>query len=104
MATSSSKPIFGSQHEAYYRLLRSMRQAILREAAAAVATPDEVRIYDPVAHIITRRAGFERAQLLMHSRSRGALQQFLSELSAHLFAAAPRHIRWHLDVDPIEFD
>jgi len=50
------------------------------------------------------RAGFERAQLLMHSRSRGALQQFLSELSAHLFAAAPRHIRWHLDVDPIEFD
>lgn len=28
-------PIFGFEHEAYYRLIRGMRQAILREAAAA---------------------------------------------------------------------
>jgi primosomal protein N' (replication factor Y) len=76
----------------------------LREAAGAAARPDEVSVFDPVAHVITRRADFERAQLLMQSSSRAALQQFLCALSDKLFAAAPRQIRWHLDVDPIEFD
>jgi primosomal protein N' (replication factor Y) len=54
--------------------------------------------------VITRRADYERAQLLMQSPSRTALQQFLAALSEKLFAGAPRQIRWHLDVDPIEFD
>lgn len=76
----------------------------LREAAGALARPDEVSVFDPVPHVITRRADFERAQLLMQSPSRAALQQFLSALSEKLFAEAPRQIRWHLDVDPIEFD
>jgi primosomal protein N' (replication factor Y) len=76
----------------------------LREAAGGLARPDEVSVFDPVAHVITRRADFERAQLLMQSTSRAALQQFLAALSDKLFAAAPRQIRWHLDVDPIEFD
>jgi primosomal protein N' len=40
----------------------------------------------------------------MQSSSRPALQSFLAELSEELFAKAPRHVRWHLDVDPIEFD
>jgi primosomal protein N' (replication factor Y) len=76
----------------------------LREAAALVAPPEEVRVYDPVPHLITRRANMERAQLVMQSSSRTALQDHLSALSARLFAAAPRDVRWHLDVDPIEFD
>ncbi len=76
----------------------------LREAAAAVAVPEEVRVYDPVAHVITRRADFERAQLTIQSASRNALQHYLTELSENLFANSPREIRWHLDVDPIEFD
>ena len=76
----------------------------LREAVGTLARPDEVSVYDPVAHVITRRADYERAQLLMQSHSRSALQQFLSALSGKLFAEAPRQIRWHLDVDPIEFD
>ncbi len=76
----------------------------LRNTAAAVAAPQEVRVYDPVAHVITRRAGFERAQLLFQSESRLALQQYLGTLSERLFAAAERRVRWHLDVDPIEFD
>jgi primosomal protein N' (replication factor Y) (superfamily II helicase) len=76
----------------------------LREAAAAVAAPEEVRVYDPVAHVITRRADFERAQLLIQSASRNALQHYLTALSENLFANSPREIRWHLDVDPIEFD
>jgi primosomal protein N' (replication factor Y) (superfamily II helicase) len=78
--------------------------AFLRQAAELVAAPEGLRIYDPVPHVVTRRAGYERAQLLVQSSSRPALQEFLREWSAVLPAAAPRSVRWHLDVDPIEFD
>jgi len=78
--------------------------AFLRDAAGRVAAPDEVRIYDPVPHVITRLAGLERAQLVMQSTSRPALQDYLARLSGELFAEAARKVRWHLDVDPIEFD
>jgi primosomal protein N' (replication factor Y) len=57
-----------------------------------------------VPNIITRRAGFERAQLIIQSPSRPALQGYLAALSESLFAQARRDVRWHLDVDPIEFD
>jgi primosomal protein N' len=40
----------------------------------------------------------------MQSASRPALQGFLGQLSEELFALASRQVRWHLDVDPIEFD
>src|SRR5258706_707921 len=78
--------------------------AFLRQAAASVPAPDEVRVYDPVPHVITRLAGHERAQLVMQSASRPALQDYLAGLSGSLFASAARDVRWHLDVDPIEFD
>ena len=66
--------------------------------------PDAVRVYDPVPNIITRRAGLERAQLLMQSPSRPALQAYLTALNDSLFDQARRDVRWHLDVDPIELD
>jgi primosomal protein N' (replication factor Y) len=78
--------------------------AFLEEAARLVAAPESVRVYDPVPHVITRRADLERAQLLVQSASRPALQEFLRAWSERLFAATPRGVRWHLDVDPIEFD
>ena len=76
----------------------------LRSAARLIPAPEGITLYDPVPHVITKRAGFERAQLLVHSPSRPALQEFLRAWSAKLAATAPRSIRWHLDVDPIEFD
>ena len=76
----------------------------LREAAELVEAPDGVRIYDPVPHVVTRRANMERAQLLVQSRSRPAMQGFLQAWNEALFEHAPRNVRWHLDVDPIEFD
>ena len=76
----------------------------LEQAARLVPVPDEVRVYDPVPHVITRRADLERAQLLVQSPSRPALQEFLRAWTERLFATAPRQVRWHLDVDPIEFD
>lgn len=78
--------------------------AFLGQARALVDAPAEVRVFDPVPATMTRRAGFERAQLVMQSASRPALQDYLARLSAGLFQVAPRNVRWHLDVDPIEFD
>jgi primosomal protein N' (replication factor Y) len=76
----------------------------LKEAAASVAAPDDVSVFDPVPHLLTRRANLERAQIVMQSRSRQALQEYLRQMSERLFELAPRQVRWHLDVDPIEFD
>ncbi len=78
--------------------------AFLRAAARAVPAGEDVLVYDPVPHVITRRAGVERAQLLMQSASRPALQDHLRALSEHLYGARAARVRWHLDVDPIEFD
>ena len=78
--------------------------AFLRAAARLVPAPEGVRIYDPVPHVITRRADMERAQLIVQSASRPALQEFLRAWGEQLFASAPKGVRWHLDVDPIEFD
>jgi primosomal protein N' (replication factor Y) len=76
----------------------------LKHASASVRAPEEVRVFDPVPHVLTRRAGLERAQLVMQSASRPPLQEFLAAVSRKLFEEAPRQVRWHLDVDPIEFD
>ncbi len=76
----------------------------LRQAARAVPAREAVIVYDPVPHVITRRAGAERAQLLMQSASRPALQEHLRALSEHLYALHVPGLHWHLDVDPIEFD
>ncbi len=94
-------------HEAALRaesptLAQSM--AFLETATHLVPVPEEVRMYEPVPHVITRRADLERAQLLVQSHSRPALQEFLRAWNERLFATAPRQVRWHLDVDPIEFD
>jgi primosomal protein N' (replication factor Y) len=93
-------------HEAALRAEAArLAQALqfLEDAARLVPVPEEVRVYDPVPHVITRRADLERAQLLVQSASRPALQEFLRAWSERLFATAPRNVRWHLDVDPIEF-
>jgi primosomal protein N' (replication factor Y) len=82
----------------------AVTMAFLRASAGLVPAPESVRIYDPVPHVITRRAGYERAQLVVQSPSRPALQGFLAEWNAALPATAPPGLRWHLDVDPIEFD
>jgi len=78
--------------------------AFLREASRRAPAIEGVRVYDPVPNVITRRADLERARLLVQSRSRAALQEFLRGWSATLRELAPREPRWHLDVDPIEFD
>ena len=74
-----------------------------RALAAAPARRDELSVFDPVPMSLARLAGRERAQLLVQSHSRRALQGFLAEWSQALYAMRTGEVRWHLDVDPIEF-
>ena len=77
--------------------------------ATARAWPDAVRhpdvvLYDPVPMRLARRANLERAQLLVESTSRRALHTFLNPWRSALEAIrAPSRLRWHLEVDPLEF-
>jgi primosomal protein N' (replication factor Y) len=77
---------------------RSAARAAQRLARAASA----VEIFDPVAAALERRAGFERAQLLVCSASRGQLQPFLHAWNRALGRARPTRVRWSIDVDPQE--
>jgi primosomal protein N' (replication factor Y) len=62
-----------------------------------------VTVFDPVPMSLARLAGMERAQVLVQSRSRPRLQAFLAEWSDALYRTPSHGVRWHLDVDPIEF-
>ncbi|WP_374623568.1 primosomal protein N' [Pandoraea sp.] len=73
-----------------------------REIAAAPALNDpRISLWDPVPMTMVRIAGTERAQLVVESPHRGALQRFLTHWMSELRALkAP--VRWHLEVDPLE--
>jgi len=78
----------------------------LRAAAelAKASNMPEVQLYDAVPMRLFRRAHLERAQLLVESRSRPALQAFLTCWIAALpTIKSPKALRWHIDVDPLEF-
>lgn len=101
---------------AYQALLtaeaRALKTAVafLSEAATLPDTAPElyptseaVTRYDPVPLRVVRVANTERAQLLVESDSRPALQTFLATWSADVAALATRHrVRCHLEVDPLE--
>ena len=76
---------------------------LARAKAAAVPLDYPVELFDPVAAQMMRHSGKERAQLLVQSSSRGALQAFLTAWYAWLCAQQNSRARWHLDVDPMEF-
>ena len=72
-------------------------------AQALALAGEAITIYDPVPMRLYRRMALERAQLLVESASRPALQDFLTRWMAALYALKqPRALRWHLDVDPLE--
>jgi primosomal protein N' (replication factor Y) len=62
-----------------------------------------VVLYDPVPMRMFRLMSLERAQLLVESASRPALQAFLGAWNEAVFGLkTSRGLRWHLDVDPLE--
>ncbi|MBI3370424.1 MAG: primosomal protein N' [Betaproteobacteria bacterium] len=78
--------------------------AFLRGAVTRAPGIEGVRVFDPAPNALSRRAGLERAQLLVQSTSRRALQEFLRRWVAELYASAPKSVQWHLDVDPTDSD
>jgi primosomal protein N' (replication factor Y) len=77
--------------------------AYLRSAVQAAPAMSQVSVFDPTPAPMARVAGLERAQLLIQSTSRPALQQFLADWRSQLAAIKPQVARWSLDVDPLEF-
>ena len=90
---------------------RNMEQALafLAEARSAAemlpnALAAGVTLYDPVPMRLQRLMALERGQLLVESVNRPALQSFLATWMEKLYALKmPGGLRWHLDVDPLEF-
>ncbi|BET12327.1 primosomal protein N' [Pandoraea sputorum] len=79
--------------------------AFLKQAREIAATPalndPRISLWDPVPMTMVRIAGTDRAQLVVESPHRGALQRFLTHWMSELRALkAP--VRWHLEVDPLE--
>lgn len=80
--------------------------AFLTTACALPVVRDHrgVVLYDPVPMKLSRLADLERGQLLVESRSRPALQAFLPRWREAIETIkAPAKLRWHLEVDPLEF-
>ena len=91
-----------------------MYQALLRAEAPELATAiafleaardavpsDTVVINEPIPMTMTRVHNVDRAQLLVESNSRPALQAFLNEWVDALRAMKTR-VRWSLEVDPLD--
>jgi primosomal protein N' (replication factor Y) len=80
-------------------------QAFLAAAATGAATvdaADRVTLYSPVPLGVQRVANVERAQMLVESTSRAALQRFLAAWHPVLQATREKGlIRWAVDVDPL---
>ena len=77
--------------------------AFLKGAAACAPAHPEVSVLGAVPAPMARVANLERAQLLVQSASRPALQAFLRDWRPLLEAVRPRVARWSLDVDPLVF-
>jgi len=80
--------------------------AFLNTAAALpmISEHENVMIYDPVPMKLARLANLERGQLLAESCSRPALQNFLPRWREAIEGIkAPSKLRWHIEVDPLEF-
>jgi primosomal protein N' (replication factor Y) len=91
-----------------------MYQALLRAEAADLASAiaflqqardcivaDAITVNDPIPMTMTRVHNVDRAQLLVESASRPALQAFLKEWLAALRAMKTR-VKWSLEVDPLD--
>ena len=77
--------------------------AFLHAARQALAGEDSVSVDGPFPAPMPRRAGLHRAQLLLSSASRRALQTRLGLAMPALHALPEaRRTRWSLDVDPVD--
>ncbi len=74
-----------------------------RARAAAVALGQEVEVLGVVPAALARRANHLRAQLLVQTQSRRAMQGFLRAWQPALDVLPQTKLRCSLDIDPLEF-
>ena len=77
--------------------------AFLQQAARIAPEHPQISVFTAVPAPMARVANLERAQLLIQSSSRLALQAFVSEWQSQLGTIKPRVARWSLDIDPLVF-
>lgn len=78
---------------------------LTRAAETGAGLSADVRVLGPAPAAMERRARRYRAQLLLESGTRSALQAFLDRWLPRVEAiSSPRRLRWSMDVDPIEVD
>ena len=63
---------------------------------------DTVQVWDPVAAPLSRKADWERCQMMVQADSRSELQRFLAKWLPMLRARDARGVKWVIDVDPLE--
>ena len=85
---------------------QDVAQAFLNAAAASAGAAAQIALYPAVPMTIQRIANIERAQMLVESASRAALQRFLANWQGVLFntrrqAEFKTLVRWAIDVDPL---
>ena len=96
-------------HQAMLRAEAPLMADAIAFLATARAWPDAtehpaVMLYDPVPMRMARLANLERGQLLVESASRPALQAFLAVWREAIDGIkAPSRLRWHLEVDPLDY-
>jgi primosomal protein N' (replication factor Y) len=94
---------------AYLALLRAQAKTqtpvdeFLAHAASLAGDPDGVSLLGPMPAPMPRRAGMVRGQLLLSADERALLHAFLPGWIEHVRAMPQaRHVRWSLDVDPVD--
>lgn len=85
------------------RELKTALQFLDHAAHTAQRVDAEITVFDPVPAHMMRKAGRERAHLLVQSSSRARLRRFLNDWHPLLATGSSSAARWSLDVDPLEF-
>ncbi len=85
---------------------QEVAQGFLNAAATIAQAPEGITLYPAVPMTIQRIANIERAQMLVESPSRAALQRFLAGWQSVLFETRRQGdfkslVRWAIDVDPL---
>ena len=74
----------------------------LAQIRACIAPEPHLLLNQPVAATMLKKAGVERAQLLIAAQSKAQLQAVLDEALPTIAALKLPKVRWSLDIDPIE--
>ncbi len=91
----------------FLKLAQTSGRAIAAELAGAAGVApniadNTIKIWEPVASTLERKAGYTRKQLMVQADRRGGLQQFLASWLTTIRANDRRTVKWAIDVDPIE--